>query len=91
MLLPPVNGKIGLTSDFEVLFVDGIRSQIVNTTVIVSLIAGVISTLPFFFYDLSEKKHREIINILKERASVSIGVIEDGQALSDDIEGEILV
>jgi len=67
LLVPAVYGSFGFTSDWTVLYDSGIRNSIFTFTVIISTVFGLLSLLPWHFYDLSEDKHRQIISELEER------------------------
>ncbi len=44
--------------------------------------------VPMFFWDMTEKKHREIMEVLKVRASVSDGVID--ASTGEELEAKLL-
>ncbi|NLA72235.1 MAG: hypothetical protein GX848_00180 [Clostridiales bacterium] len=67
LLVPAVYAKIGFTSDWTVLFDPIIRNKVFFATIIISIIGGILSLLPWHFYDLSEERHREIIAELSDR------------------------
>lgn len=62
-----IYGNLGFTSDWDILYVDAIRNNIVGVTLLMSGIAMLLSAIPFLFYDLSEQKHGQIIEQLKQR------------------------
>lgn len=67
-IMPFVYDYMGYVQNADVLYDETIRNPIVRWTVIVGIISGVLGIIPIFFYDLSEKKHAEIIEELKARA-----------------------
>ncbi len=71
MTVPAVYAAIGFTSDWDIMFSDFYRGKVFQSTVIMVLVSTVLSILPFFFYDLTDEKHKKIIEDLKERAKES--------------------
>lgn len=69
MLVPFLYGGIGFTSDWTVLYNDGIRNQIFMVTLIVGAVAGLLSIIPYHLYDFTEERHEEMMNELRERVS----------------------
>lgn len=69
-IIPLVYATIGFTTDWDILYVDSIRNQIVSVTILVSGLALLLSAIPFLFYDLSEKRHGEIVEELKDRMTI---------------------
>ncbi|HZK20726.1 MAG TPA: MFS transporter [Oscillospiraceae bacterium] len=67
LLVPAVYAKIGFTSDWTVLFDPVIRNKVFIATIIINIISGILSLLPWHFYDLNEQRHKEIIKELSER------------------------
>lgn len=67
----------------EVLTQVNVFYPIVMYSCIAGIISGVLATIPFFFWDLSEKRHESIVEILKVRA-----LKEDNQ-LSDETATEL--
>lgn len=67
-LIPFVYSRLGFTTDWDILFVDSIRNNIIGVTILISVISSVLSTIPFFFYDLTDEKHKMIVEELKRRA-----------------------
>lgn len=67
MTVPVVYGIIGFTNDWNLLYMPDIRTKILNVTLLLCLIAHTLGIIPYFFYDLSEKKHAKIIAQLEER------------------------
>lgn len=75
-IMPFVYDYMGYVQNADVLYDETIRNPIVRWTVIVGIISGVLAIIPIFFYDLSEKKHAEIIEELKARAKAEDMALE---------------
>ena len=61
-------GADGLT-DYSVLSTAAVREPIISGCIIIALVSSVLSALPFFFCKMTEKKHGEIIEKLKQEAA----------------------
>lgn len=71
----------GLKDDYDVLYDADVRGHLFKVLIIASVAGAVMNVVPFLFYDLTEKKHRGIVNILHIRAMFSDFSYND---LSDD-------
>jgi len=67
MTVPAVYSAVGFTNDWDILFIPHLRQEVFMWTLILLFIGHTGGSLPFLFYDLSEKKHAEIIEVLKRR------------------------
>jgi len=67
MAVPTAYAAIGFTSDWDILFSGVYRNKVFLATLTLTLIATVLSIIPFFFYDLTEEKHAGVIKDLKQR------------------------
>ena len=70
LTIPTVYSSLGFTSDWDILFSDVYRNKIFLASITMVLISTVLSMIPFFFYDLTEEEHKQIIEDLKERKAV---------------------
>lgn len=81
MTVPAVYAAAGFTSDWTVMYVPAIRNKVFLATLGLSVLGHTLSSLPLFFYDLTDKKHAGIIGQLKKRAAAggirSAGVPEE--------------
>lgn len=62
--------------DTSVLYNANVIIPILRMYCVLGISSGVLGAVPMFFWDMTEKKHREIMEVLKVRASVQDGVIE---------------
>lgn len=69
LIFPYFYEYYGLKKDYDVLFNPEIRLPIFNVVIIISMVSCVLCVIPMFFYDLDEKKHKQIIEDLKKRAA----------------------
>lgn len=68
MVIPAFQEAGGLLNNYDVLFDPEVREPIFRTLCYISIIAAVVMSLPYLFWDLTEKKHKAIIEDLKQRA-----------------------
>lgn len=68
MIVPTVYAAVGFTSDWNVLYFPEIRNKILLITLGLAVLGHTLSSIPLFFYDLSDKKHGAIIEELGRRA-----------------------
>lgn len=67
-VMPYILEQYGLVNNYDDLRNDAFRGTIVAVVAVCTLIGTVISTVPMLFYDLSEKKHSNMIKVLRIRA-----------------------
>lgn len=71
LFVPFLYGLVGFTSDWNILYDDTIRTDVLLITTIVGAVANIVGVIPYHFYDLTEDKHRKLIEELKKRAHLS--------------------
>ncbi len=80
MFYPAVYEKMGLTTDYNVLYDDAVRNNLFEVLIICSAFGAILNLIPFFFYDLTENKHKAYVGVLKIRAMFEnyfLGELED--------------
>ena len=88
MFYPAIYEKIGIHEDYSVLYDDVLRGNLFEVLILFSAIGAVLNLIPFFFYDLTENKHKAYVGVLKIRAmfeNYSLGLLED-EELADAME-----
>ena len=63
--------KFGFNSNWEVLFVDDSRRNIIVIPIIVDVIGFALMTIPYLFWDYDNKKQNMVMEVLKRRAEVT--------------------
>ncbi len=71
LLIPIFLLRYGFNSNWEVLFVDATRRNIIAIPLIVDIIGFVLMTIPYFFWDYDSKKQNMVMEVLKKRAEVT--------------------
>lgn len=86
-VLPYVQERCGLKDNYDVLYDPTIRDNLFRALIICSIIGATLNVIPYFFYDLTEKKHRGITYVLRIRA-----MFDDYSAdcLEDDVLKEAM-
>ena len=82
MFYPAIYEKMGLLEDYNVLYDDNMRNNLFEVLIVFSALGAFLNLVPFFFYNLTENKHRAYVDVLKIRAmfeNYSMGVLEDDE------------
>ena len=75
---------VGFSDDISLALQNAdLRNNVFFYQSLLSLIGAVIVAIPFFFYDLTEKKHADIVRVLRIRAAVDN--FNDGMLQDEDI------
>ncbi|MBE6748208.1 MAG: hypothetical protein E7557_03150 [Ruminococcaceae bacterium] len=91
MFYPAVYERMGLLDDYNVLYDDNMRNNLFEVLIVFSALGAFLNLVPFFFYNLTENKHKAYVDVLKIRAmfeNYSMGVLEDDEL--KDVMGIIL-
>lgn len=67
MTVPFVYGLIGFTSDWNILYDTTLRNNVFLVTIILSGITGVLSAIPYHFYDMTDERHEEMMDEIRGR------------------------
>ena len=69
LIIPLLFYRCGFTSDWDVLYIDAVRVKCMVIGIGFDMVGYLLMTLPYlFFWDFTDEKHQEIIEILKKRA-----------------------
>ncbi len=82
MFYPAIYEKIGIQEDYSVLYDDALRGNLFEVLILCSAVGAFLNLVPFFFYDLTENKHKAYVCVLKIRAmfeNYTLGVLEDDE------------
>jgi Na+/melibiose symporter-like transporter len=71
LIIPLMLLKYCFNSNWDVLFVDDARRNIIVVPLIVDVIGFVLMTIPYFFWDYDSKKQNMVMEVLKRRAEVT--------------------
>lgn len=70
-VVPWLYNKMGLYTDYSVLYNDELRNNLMGVLIIASAVGAVINVIPYLFYDLTEEKHRGYVKVLRIRAMLT--------------------
>jgi len=71
LIIPLLLLKYGFNSNWDVLFVDDSRRNIIVIPLIVDVIGFFLMTIPYLFWDYDSKKQNMVMEVLKRRAEVT--------------------
>lgn len=95
-IIPAINESYGLIDNYDFLYDPSLRAPMYRILALVACIGSILYILPFFFWDLTEKKHAQIIEDLKERAKAQneadgyadAAVLSSGEILEAELTEE---
>ena len=73
---------VGLVSDWDILYDPAIRNDVFSVHIAMAVVGSVLVALPYFFYDLTPEKHKQIIHELEERAAAGNVGAENAQEVT---------
>ncbi len=71
LIIPLMLLKYGFNSNWDILFVDDSRRNIIVIPIIVDVIGFFLMTIPYLFWDYDSKKQNMVMEVLKRRAEVT--------------------
>lgn len=78
-------GGVGFADDISIALQSAeLRNNIFFYQSLLALIGAIVVAIPFFFYDLTEKKHANIVRVLRIRAAVDN--FNDGKLQDEDVK-----
>lgn len=88
LVLPAIYEMMGLKDNYDILYDEAVRNRMFRALIIASVIGATLNVIPYFFYDLTEDKHKNMISVLKIRSlfeDFGNGALSD-ENLSDTID-----
>lgn len=70
LIIPLYLFRYGFNSNWDILFLDAARRNIVVVPIIIDCIGYFLMTIPYMFWDFDDKKHKKVMAVLKRRAEV---------------------
>lgn len=88
LIIPLMLLKYGFNSNWDVLFIDASRRNIIVIPIIVDVIGFFLMTIPYLFWDYDSKKQNMVMEVLKRRAEVTEKqAMEQGKTVSGGYKG----
>lgn len=86
-ITPAINKHYGYNDDTSVFYNANVIIPIIRMYCVSGVSSAILGAVPMFFWDMTEKKHREIMEVLKVRASVQDGIVSEqtGRELEEKI------
>ena len=84
LIIPLMLLKYGFNSNWDVLFVDSSRINIIVVPIIIDIIGYVLMTIPYFKWDYDDRKQAMVMEVLKAREAATHGSL-DGSEGGDDL------
>lgn len=86
-ITPAINKHYGYNDDTSVLYNANVIIPIIRMYCVLGVSSAIPGAVPMFFWDMTEKKHREIMEVLKVRARVQDGIVSEqtGRELEEKI------
>ena len=70
LIIPILLLKNGYNSNWDVLFIDSARFNIISIPIIIDTVGHFLMVIPYLFWDYDNKKHAVVIEELKRRARI---------------------
>lgn len=71
LIIPLLLLNFGFNSNWDVLFIDASRQNIIAIPLIIDIIGFSLMTIPYLFWDYDSKKQNMVMEVLKRRAEVT--------------------
>ncbi len=78
LIIPLMLLGYGFNSNWEILFYDASRANIIIVPLLFDVVGFLLMTIPYFFWDYDSKKQDMVIEVLKRRAEVTEKQAEKG-------------
>lgn len=89
LIIPLIFYRYGFTSDWDVLFVDGIRTKCMIVGVAFDLVGHLLCMLPYlFFWDYTDEKHSQVMQELQNRADDAAVQLEKEKSAQAEAHAE---
>ena len=88
LIIPVLLLRYGFNSNWDVLFIDDSRRNIIVIPLLVDVVGFLLMTIPYFFWDYDSKKQNMVMEVLKRRAEVTEkNALEAGETVSGSYKG----
>lgn len=88
LIIPLMLLKYGFNSNWDVLFIDSSRRNIIVVPIIVDVVGYFLMTIPYLFWDYDSRKQNMVMEVLKRRAEVTEKkAIEEGRSTAGSYKG----
>ncbi len=85
LIIPLLLLKYGFNSNWDVLFIDESRRNIIVVPIIIDIIGYILMTIPYIFWNYDDDKQEKVIEVLRRRQDVTSRQLEDEKAVKAGI------
>lgn len=93
MIIPILLLRYGFNSNWDVLFIDASRRNIIVIPILFDIAGYLLMTIPYIFWDYDDKKQNKVMEVLRRREEVTRkqynaqhGITDDAESVNDEAE-----
>ncbi len=86
LIIPLMLLKYGFNSNWDVLFIDSSRINIIVVPIIIDIIGYVLMTIPYLKWDYDDRKQAMVMEVLKAREAATHGSLDGSEAQDEPAE-----
>ncbi len=88
LIIPLLLLAYGFNSNWDILFIDSARQNIIVVPLVIDIVGFLLMTLPYLFWDYDASKQHKVMQVLKRRAEVAEKQAQEkGEAVSGGYKG----
>lgn len=88
LIIPLLLLAYGFNSNWDILFIDSARQNIIVVPLVIDIVGFLLMTLPYLFWDYDASKQNKVMQVLKRRAEVAEKQAQEkGEAVSGGYKG----
>ncbi|MBE6719599.1 MAG: hypothetical protein E7571_02945 [Ruminococcaceae bacterium] len=88
LIIPVLLLRYGFNSNYDVLFVDSVRKNIIIIPLIFDIVGYVLMSIPYMTWDYTDDKQNKVMEVLRRREEVTRKQMEEGNAEHPDSNAE---
>ena len=71
LIIPVLLLKYGFNSNYDILFIDSVRRNIIVIPIIFDIVGYVLMSIPFMTWDYTDDKQNKVMEVLRRREEVT--------------------
>ena len=87
LIIPLLLLRYGFNSNWDVLFLDSTRANIIVIPLVIDIVGYVLMTIPYFFWDYNSEKQNKVMAVLKRRAEVTAQTADAATSIGGGFTG----
>ena len=84
LIIPVLLLRFGFNSNYDVLFIDESRKNIIVIPIIFDIAGYILMTIPYLFWDFDNEKHRKVIEVLRKREEVTRKLYNEEHGITEE-------